>query len=278
MISGATEVVVIVGHPTRQVKSPRNFNEWFESRKQDTVMIAVDLTAEHIGNFASMARGWRNLRGIVVTVPHKQAFAKLCDSLTPRAEALGAANVVRRSADGTLRGDMVDGFGFLAAARSHGFMSRGRRALVVGAGGAGSAIAFALCEAGIAQLGLMDVDVERRNTLAAMLRSHFRGSEIQQDCDSLSNLDLVANATPIGMANAARGNPELPLQPSLLASLPSKALVADVVTSPDLTPFLAFAKTRGCRIQKGAEMAKAQLDLLGGFMGVMPIVDAEFHI
>ncbi|WP_438998587.1 shikimate dehydrogenase family protein [Variovorax beijingensis] len=277
MISGTTEIVVIVGEPIRQVKSPQNFNHWFESRSQDTAMIAMDLASECAEAFTSVARGWRNLRGVVVTVPHKQAFAKLCDALTPRAEALGAANVVRRDADGTLTGDMVDGFGFLGAARAHGFSSPGRRALIIGAGGVGSAIAFALCEAGIAQLRLMDVNADRLKALSTMLQGHFPNVEIMSNCDSLATLDLVVNATPIGMATTSNSTSaaDLPLPRSLLDTLPASALVADVVTSPDITPLLATAEAKGCRIQRGAEMAKAQLEFLGGFMGVMPAVDPE---
>lgn len=240
-------------------------------------MIAMDLASERVAAFIEVARGWQNLRGVVVTVPHKQAFAKLCNVLTPRAKALGAANVIRRNADGTLTGDMVDGFGFLGAARAHGFSSPGRKALVIGAGGVGSAIAFALCETGIAQLSLMDVDVDRLSALSTMLSEHFPEVEILLGCDSLMPLDLVVNATPIGMATARTADSEsdLPLPAALLATLSASALVADVVTSPDITPLLASAKAKGCRIQKGAEMAKAQLEFLGGFMGVMPAVDPE---
>lgn len=277
MISGTTEIVVIAGAPIKQVKSPQNFNQWFESRGQDTAMIAMDLAAERVEAFTEVARGWQNLRGVVVTVPHKQVFARLCDVLTPRAEALGAANVVRRDANGTLTGDMVDGFGFLGAAGGHGFSSPGRKALVIGAGGVGSAIAFALCETGIAQLRLMDVNPNRLSALSTMLREHFPKVEILLSCDSLASLDLVVNATPIGMATAldAASESGLPLPAALFDSLSPSALVADVVTSPDITPLLALAKAKGCRIQKGAEMAKAQLEFLGGFMGVMPAVDPE---
>lgn len=277
MISGTTDIVIIAGEPIRQVKSPQNFNQWFESRNQDTAMIGMDLAADSVEAFTAAARGWHNLRGVVVTVPHKQAFAKLCDTLTPRARALGATNVVRRNADGTLAGDMVDGFGFLGAARAHGFSSSGGKALVVGAGGVGSAIAFALCETGIAQLWLVDVNADRLKALAALIRKHFPHVATRLECDSLDGLDLIVNATPIGMARAGDliSGSNLPLSETLLDTLSPSALVADVVTSPDVTPLLALAKTKGCRIQKGAEMAKAQLEFLGGFMGVMPEVDPE---
>ena len=202
----------------------------------------------------------------MVTVPHKQAFAALVDTLTDRATALGAVNVVRRMPDGKLTGDMIDGLGFINAARQHGFKPAGRHALVVGAGGAGSAIAYALCEAGIARLSLLDTDAARLDKLAKGLRSHFASVAISLECESVRGFDLLVNATPIGM----KADPILPLSPTLLQHLEAGCHVCDVVTSPDVTPFLSFAQAKGCSIQTGAEMARAQMEYLGSFLGVMP--------
>lgn len=266
MISGATELVAIVGHPVSQVKSPSNFNEYFEGSGQDLAMIAMDVRAQSIPACVEVMRGWENLRGCVVTIPHKQAFGSLVDELSERARILGSVNVVRREADGKLVGDMVDGLGFLNAARVKGFEPRGARALVVGAGGAGGAIAYALCEAGAAELTILDVDASRRDSLACLLQDKFRSVMLPHKKQSLASLDLVVNATPIGMEQA----PGMPLPDRLLQSLEVQTLVADVVTSPVLTTFLKFAAAKGCQVQSGPEMARAQLELLGSAMGVMP--------
>jgi shikimate dehydrogenase len=161
---------------------------------------------------------------------------------------------------------MVDGFGFISAAKAHGFDSAGRRAAVVGAGGVGSAIAYALCESGIASLTLADSDATRLEALSKTLRSHFPKVEIAHGITSLARLDVLVNATPVGMNDSCA----LPLPATLLETLESHTLVADVVTSPELTPFLALAQARGCRIQKGPEMSFAQLEHLGAHIGVMP--------
>ncbi|MCJ0765909.1 shikimate dehydrogenase family protein [Variovorax terrae] len=269
MLKGSTQLVAIVGTPIAQVKSPENFNAWFEREQQDLAMIAMDVRAPDLGHCIALMRGWNNLRGCVVTVPYKQAFAAQIDGLSARSAALRAVNVVRREPDGRLVGDMVDGFGFLNAARQHRFRAAGRQALVVGAGGVGGAIAHALCEAGIARLALMDTDAARQDSLAALLAQAFPAVELLRGCASLADFDLVVNATPVGMG----GTGELPLPRELLDSLRSDALAADVVTSPPVTPFLELARARGCRIQTGAEMARAQLEFLGGFIGVMPPVD-----
>lgn len=176
-------------------------------------------------------------------------------------------NVIRREANGKLLGDNVDGAGFLNAARKNGFQAAGTSVLVVGAGGVGSAIAYALAEAGVARLALSDTSPERTEALASVLRQHFPSVAVEQAPASLADLDLLVNASPVGMG----GSGELPLPASLLESLSVRTWVADVVTSPEITPLLALAQSKGCAIQTGPQMARAQLGNLGAFMGVTPL-------
>jgi shikimate dehydrogenase len=267
MISGSTELLAIVGSPIAQVKSPHNFNAWFERHGKDASMIPVDLDARSVGPFIEAMRAWRNLRGCVVTVPYKQDMAARVDVLSDRARALGCVNVIRREVDGTLIGDMVDGDGFINAARAHGFDPAGARALVIGAGGVGSAIAWSLCEHGAKSITLTDLDTSRTRRLRTLLAAHFPAVDTGTDFESLASFDLVVNASPVGMA----GNETLPLPRDLMATLRADILVADVVTSPDVTRFLDVARDAGCRIQTGAEMALAQFGNLGAFMKMTPL-------
>ncbi|MFZ6044640.1 shikimate dehydrogenase family protein [Pseudomonas sp. CR3202] len=267
MIRGSTELVAIIGSPIAQVKSPENFNAWFAENGQELAMIAVDMAEQNLAAFIQSLRGWNNLRGCVVTVPYKQVLAGQLDQLSARAAALGSVNVIRREADGRLLGDNVDGEGFLKATRAHGFEPSGKRALVVGSGGVGAAIAYGLCEAGVGVLVIADLDQPRAERLAGVLRGAFPHMTVGNAYDGLGAFDLVVNATPVGMGDTG----ELPLPGVLLESLSPKALVADVVTSPVITPFLALARDLGCRIQTGPEMARAQMGNLGAHMGVMPL-------
>jgi len=98
MIGSATRLVAIIGTPIAQVKSPQNFNAYFDAARHDRAMIPIDLRSEQVEDFVNAVRGWENLDGFVVTVPHKTAIARLIDDMTPRAQFLGAANVVRRHA------------------------------------------------------------------------------------------------------------------------------------------------------------------------------------
>ncbi|MFC3607223.1 shikimate dehydrogenase family protein [Stutzerimonas tarimensis] len=267
MIRGSTELVAIVGSPIAQVKSPENFNAWFGQQNQDRAMIAIDLAPDALEEFIATLRGWRNLRGCVVTVPYKQQLAEWLEHLSPRAAALHSVNVIRREADGSLSGDNVDGEGFIKAAARQGFVPGGRTALVIGSGGVGSAIAYSMAEAGIAQLTVVDASRQRADSLAGILRDDFPGLSISTHYETLAGFDLVVNASPVGMGDSE----ELPLPPAQLDTLSPATLVADVVTRPEITPLLAAARRRGCRIQTGAEMAIAQLGNLGAYLGVTPL-------
>src|SRR4051812_32619438 len=98
MIQGSTQLVAIVGSPIAQVKSPENFNRWFADHQQDVAMLAIDLGSPAVQNFVQTLRGWKTIRGCVVTVPYKQLLASRLDSLSERSAALGSVNVIRREA------------------------------------------------------------------------------------------------------------------------------------------------------------------------------------
>lgn len=266
MISGFTQVVAVIGHPIAQVKSPENFNRYFADQLMDSVMIPVDIAPEAVADYLKALRGWHNMCGVLVTVPHKQRAATLVDELTPRARHLNAVNAIRKLADGRLQGDMLDGIGFQLAAEAHEFHPAGKKALLSGCGGVGSAIAWGLCEAGISQLALYDQNPATLQLLRNRLATHFPHVHLTDLPATLNDLDLVVNGSPAGMA----GFDPLPLPQALLETLSPSTHVADVVTAPAITPLLTFARDRGCVIQTGPEMALAQMKLLGQFIGVIP--------
>jgi shikimate dehydrogenase len=264
IVRGTTRISQIIGHPIAQVRSPDLFNERLEALGIDAVLIPVDVSPEQLGNFIALQRGWHNSDGCVVTIPHKRPVVEHLDLLTARARRLQAVNVIRRNPDGSLIGDMVDGLGFMAAARKHGFTPQGRSALVIGTGGAGSAIVDALCDGGVARLALRDVDPARVTWMRDLFGAAFPVVELLGTCDDLSGFDLVVNASPVGMG----GTGKLPIPEAQLKTLRPGTLVADVVTKPPLTPFLLAPRECGCRVQTGPEMAAGQIEILGRFLGV----------
>jgi len=198
-----------------------------------------------------------NVDGLIATVPHKFVLASHCATLSERARFLGAANVARRNADGSWHGDMLDGEGFTDAAARTGCRMQGARALLIGAGGAGSAIALSLLDRGVAKLAIHDIDADRRAALLARLADRF-GDRVKQAAADASDLDLLVNATPVGM----KADDPLPLD---IAGLTATTFVGDVVTVPEITPLLAAARDRGCRIQTGIGMFESNIGLMADF-------------
>ena len=198
-------------------------------------------------------------RGLNVTIPHKVRVAELVDRRTPAAERLGAVNTVD-AAGGRLVGDNTDVLGFARALTEHGgFDPAGKRAVLLGAGGAGRAVAWALCDLGVEHLTLANRRSERAEALAAALHGQALGVSPCGLDDPLLRREvgaatLLVNATSLGMAGGAA-----PLALPLPASwLHDGLFVCDIVYRPAETPLLAHARSIGCRVLGGLEMLVLQ--------------------
>lgn len=254
-ITGATRVLPIIGRPIVQVKAPEAFNPFFAENGIDAVCVPFSLEDAAADAFIQAMRGNQDSPGFIATIPHKQRSAAACDELSDRARFLGATNLIRREADGRLVGDMTDGLGCVAAMRAHGVAPEGKAACVIGVGGAGSAIAHALAEAGVERLHVTDLAAERAADVARRLSAAFPAVAIEVGVPDLAGVDIAVNASPIGMND----DPNLPHP---LDDIRPGALVADVVTAPEETPWLKAAKAHGCIAQTGAEMVRGQFDLM----------------
>jgi len=254
---GETRVFLILGDPIAQVKAPRGISLAFAERGVNGVLLPAQVTAGALDTLVAGLRYLRNLDGLVVTVPHKFAMLRHCATLTERARLLGSVNLLRRNPDRGWHGDMSDGAGMLGAIEAAGGVVRGARALLVGAGGAGSAIGLALVDAGVAALAIHDEDASRRDRLVALLQG--RGAEVAAGSADPTGCALVVNATPAGM----RPGDPLPVDPALLEE---GAFVADVITMPEVTPLLAAARARGCGTATGGGMFQAQQVVIADFL------------
>src|SRR5262245_12531999 len=253
-LSGATRIHLIVGDPVAQTKSPAGLTAEFSARGVDAACIPMQVAAADVDAFFAAAKRVQNIDGIIVTVPHKLAATRHCDFLSERSRALAAVNAMRRSPDGRWSGDMTDGVALVAALRAGGCAPQGRNALVVGVGGAGSAVALALAEAG-AHVAVHDIDRARRDDLVRRLAAWTIAAG---SADPAAH-DLVVNATPTGMA----GGDPLPVDPARIAA---GAVVADLVTKPAVTPLLAAARQRGAQIVTGEDMFAPQVGILADFL------------
>lgn len=260
MGGGTTELIAHIGWPTHTFKSPRIYNPWFERAGIDARVVPMGCRAESYPAFLDAVFRLENVRGALVTMPHKVTTASLVHRASPAVRIAGACNAVRRDPDGRLAGEQFDGEGFVRALRRHGRAAAGARALVVGAGGVGSAIAASLAGAGTASIGLVDPRAGAAEALAARLLRHHPRLEVRLGSSDPAGADLVVNATPLGMEP---GDP-LPLDVERIAA---DAFVGDVVLAAEATPFLRAAARRGCRVQTGLDMLFEQIPAYLDFFG-----------
>lgn len=257
-LSGSTRVHFIVGDPIAQVKSPQGVSQAFRARGLDAVVLPAHVAPADLSSWVGGVSLAKNVDGLIVTVPHKFDCTALCGTLSERAAFLGAVNTMRRNPDGSWHGDMCDGLGFVEALRAQGCAPAGRRALLVGAGGAGTAIAHALVLAGVASLALHDADPVRRDTLVARLAA-LGHCPVTAGTSDPSGHDLVLNATPAGM----RAGDALPVDVDRLAD---GSFVGCVVTQPAVTPLIAAARARGLGTSTGSDMFAKVRDLMVAFL------------
>ena len=261
MIRGSTGLLPVIGYPVSQVKAPSMFNAFFERVGLDLVVVPVEVSER---NFPTFLRGLfqaDNVRGALITVPHKRATVDLLDDYSMAVRVAGACNAVARRKDGTLYGDLFDGAGFVRGLERWGFNPAGVRCLIVGSGGVGAAMAAALAGAKVKSICLSDVSVDSAEALAKRLTRHFPDLDVRVGSNDPAGYDLVINGSPLGM----RADDPLPVNVDRLS--PS-TLVADAVMKQDITPLLREASARGCKIQLGREMLFEQAPLYLEFFGL----------
>jgi len=267
MINGNTELIAHIGYPTHTFKSPMIYNPYFEEAGVNAVVVPMGCKSEHYPEFLKSVFLLDNIRGALITMPHKVTTVGLLDEVTASVRVAGACNAVKRLADGRLVGDMFDGAGFVRGVQRKGFELTGKRVLVVGTGGVGCAIAASLAGAGIAAISLFDVNNASSEALAQRLQDNYPKIEVRTGSPDPAGHDLVVNATPMGMND---GDP-LPLDVSRLS--PS-TFVGEVVMKAETTAFLAAAQARGCQTQVGTDMLYEQIPAYLEYFG-LPTTTAD---
>ena len=259
-IRGSTTLIAHFGDPVSVVKAPLIYNPWFERKGIDAAVVPMGVRADDYAIAMPSVMRFTNVRGALVTMPHKVATVALLDDVSTTVRVSGSCNAILKREDGTLYGEMFDGAGFVRGLASKGVRVQGARALVVGAGGVGSAIAASLAAAGISTLVLFDARHAAAEALASRLREHYPATDARFGPGDPAGFDIVVNATPLGM-NAGDA---LPVDPTRLAPT---TFVGEVVMKQTITPLLAAARERGCGIQVGTDMLFEQIPLYLEFFG-----------
>ena len=260
MIRGTTILIAHIGFPTHAFKAPLIYNPYFESAGIDAVVMPMGVKAEDYESALRTLFKFTNVRGALITMPHKVSTCGLVDELSPTAQIAGACNAILLRPDGTLLGDMFDGAGFVRGVLRKGVKLNGARVLVVGCGGVGCAIAASLAAAGVGEIGLCDLSAASADGLAERLRKHYSALKVTVGSNDPANYDVVVNATPMGMNDGD----ELPMDVSRIAPT---TFVGEVVMKTEMTAFLAAARARGCPVQVGTDMLFEQIPAYLEFFG-----------
>ncbi|MDJ0390735.1 shikimate dehydrogenase [Roseomonas sp. E05] len=260
-IAGTTRLFGILGDPVAPLRSPALFNAAFARLGRDAALVPLHVPAGELPAVWDGLTRLRNLDGLVITMPHKEAVLPLLQALGPTAALTRTVNTVRRRAEGGWEGEMFDGEGFRDGLERSGHAPRGASVLQVGCGAAGRAIAFALARAGAARLVLHDAEPARARQLAERLAAGWPALAVSAEAQGPAGHDIVVNATPLGL----RPGDPLPLDPALLSA---GQVVADVIPNPEVTPLIAAAREIGCATVTGRAMHEGQARLAAAYLGI----------
>jgi shikimate dehydrogenase len=258
-IKGTTRLYGLVGDPLTTAKSPELLNRLFLEQRTDAVCIPFQVEADDLSPFVTGARAMKNLSGVLVTMPHKQRMMPFVDELHPTARQVGALNVIRCDDEGRWIGAIFDGLGCVLGMQWEGNHPANKSILLVGAGGAGRAIAFAVGSAGARTLAISDVDERRAEDLADSVAA-ATGCPTRVGPPDPHGSEIVINATPLGM----KSDDPMPVDAS---RLDPGSIVVDIVNSPDPTALCRAARARGCRTQSGRPMHEGQAVYALRFLG-----------
>ncbi|MDE3775537.1 shikimate dehydrogenase family protein [Sinorhizobium meliloti] len=258
-IRGTTRLMGIIGDPIAQAKTPATINTIFSAGGVDIACVPIHVPVQELETVWAGLKGMPNLIGFGITLPHKQTALELCDSLDPLVKRVGAVNVVRRERDGSFRGYQFDGKGFVRGLRANSIVIETREVLLLGAGGAAVAIAFALVEAGAKSVTIANRTTEKAQVLADTVNADFGRIVAKVGPAKPTTGQLVINATSLGLND----QDALPLDPDLLR--PGMTM-AEVIAQPETTRLLAEAAARDVETHSGIHMIKGQVGLIADHM------------
>ena len=251
-LNGRTRLYGIVGDPIEQVRSPEMITWELQQRGCNAVLLPLHVREPDFDAVLPPLQRLANLDGLVFTIPFKARALGLASRLGPQAQQVGAVNALKRSRAGDWVGEMFDGAGCVEAFRRRGLPLAGQRVMLIGLGGAGSAIAAAVAAQQPARLRLHDLDAARCERVAGVARRISPHTQVEVGVPTVDAMDVLLNASPVGML----GDPRRPIADD---SLPDALVVFDAIVKPEVTPLLALAQRSGCRIVQGREMMRGQI-------------------
>ncbi|MGL4974377.1 MAG: shikimate dehydrogenase family protein [Bosea sp. (in: a-proteobacteria)] len=262
-VSGRSRLYGIVGHPIEQVRSPEMFTAEFAARGHHGIMLPFHVLPEDFDTVLPALMRMPNLDGLVFTIPFKQRAVELAREIGPNARMVGAINALTRDGAHSWKGEIFDGIGCVEGHRRAGISFAGKRVMLIGLGGAGSAIAAAIAHERPAMMRLFDLDQKRVEEMAERIRDLDASIEVIVGPPVTEGIDHMLNASPVGMLEDRR-------MPVEATTLPPAMTVFDAIVKPETTSLLALAETSGCKVVRGREMMRGQISRMADFFGVAP--------
>lgn len=270
-ISGKTKIVGLFGYPVEHSLSPAMHNAAFEHLGLDfcyvTFSVHPDMLKEAVQGIRAL-----NLKGVNVTVPHKENVMQFLDVISEEADFIGAVNTIKND-NGRLVGYNTDGRGFIQSLKETGVDIKGKKILIVGTGGASRAIGYYLCMES-SHVYLYDIDTEKADLLNKHL-NRLKGnvslidSVMMKSKEFFSSVDIIINATPLGL----KPEDPMPVDPKLLNR---DHTVCDLIYK--MTPLLAEAIDLGCKTMDGIGMLLWQgVFAFEIWTGILPPVEVMKH-
>lgn len=257
-IHGTTKIIGLIGDPLEHSVSFEMHNAVFDKLKLDYCFIPLQVNAQDLGKALNGLRAF-GFVGANITIPHKESIIAFLDETTKIPRLIGSVNTVLNQG-GKLVGYNTDGPGFIDSLKKDcNFDPKGKKAVILGAGGGSKAVSIMIAKEGIKTLIIADKVYEKSKNLCEYINSHFEIAPYACPTDSnelkvsIESCDLLINATPVGMHPK---KDECPIDKSI--KIPSNALVYDLIYNPEETELLKMAKKAGARTRNGMDMLVRQ--------------------
>jgi len=257
-VDGKTRLFGIVGDPIVQVKSPEMVTYEMQKRGYHAILIPLHIEQADFERTMPEILRLQNLDGLIFTVPFKARAIQYAQQLGPQAQALGVINTLVKKSDGQWLGEMFDGMGCVESFRRKNIPLKGQRIMMMGLGGAGSAIAAAVAAEHPQSMRIFDLDAARYQRMKAIIQNISPAMHVSVGAPIVEGMDVLINATPVGMLEDTR-------MPIDVQQLPSSLSVFEIIVKPENTPLLKLALASGCQVIRGREMMQGQISRIVDF-------------
>ena len=258
-LNGATRLYPLLGDPIIYARSPDWLSKHMAKRGMNCISLPMEVPDGQLKVVMDGLAATGNVDGLSLTMPHKITGVQYCATLSETSEMLGVVSAIRRNKDGSWYGHTTDGDAFVKAQIDRGAKIEGAKVLVMGAGGAGSAVVISMLEQGAGEVAVFDLDETRTERIVGLMKEKVGDRVRVAKTNDPTGFDVVSNATSMGMDD----NDPIPLDPSKLTS---DMFVGDVVAGHGETKIIKAAKAAGCQTADGDDMVVAVLDVMCDFL------------